>query len=156
MTGTSSIFSSSWVLPLLLCSEEAATSDGEYPFDRIRMQKAVFLLTRRGPEGWAHLYSYRPYDWGPYSRELANDLQLLTSNSLVRATPARGSRYGHFSLTEQGQTVATSLWPQLRSVERDFLVSVRSYVTKKDFNGLLREVYSAYPEFATESRWSGR
>ena len=158
MSGEGSIVTpaQSWVLPLLLCSGQAATQDGPYPLDRIRMQKAVFLLTQRGAPEWAELYTYRPYDWGPYCRELTEDLNLLASNGLLRESPAQRSRYGQFMLSEQGQQLATIFWPRLPPEERRFLSSVRAYVTKKDFNGLLHEVYSAYPQYATQSRWSRR
>lgn len=45
-------------LPLLLASDEARSGDEPFPLDRIRMQKAVFLLTQRGSAAWATLYRY--------------------------------------------------------------------------------------------------
>jgi uncharacterized protein YwgA len=145
-----------WALPLLLCSRQAAASGGVHPLDRIRMQKAVFLLTRRGASAWRDLYPYKPYDWGPYSRELVDDLDLLTRQGFVRVSQATGSKYGPYVLTEQGQAVVDAAWAHLQNEEQAFLTEVRAYVTSKDFNGLLREVYAEYPEYATESIWSGR
>jgi len=141
-------------LPLLLCSAQAGQADGAYPLDRIRMQKAVFLLTLRGSERWNGLYPYRAYDWGPYCRELVDDLRGLAAAGHMRTSATAGSRYGRYTLTEQGQQTADQLWAQLPPDEQEFLTTVRSYVTSKEFNVLLREVYAAYPEYATESRWN--
>lgn len=143
-------------LPLLLCSSQAGQADGAYPLDRIRMQKAVFLLTMRGTATWNGLYPYRPYDWGPYCRELVDDLRDLAASGHMRTSTAAGSRYGRYTLTELGQQAADQLWARLPPDEQEFLTTVRAYVTSKDFNALLREVYAAYPEYATESRWSGQ
>jgi uncharacterized protein len=145
-----------WFLPVLLCSDEIGQAGGRYPLDRIRMQKAVFLLTRRGTFSWRDLYSYEPYDWGPYCRVLTEDLRALAAKGLVRVAPAGGSHYGRYILTQKGQQLASVVWPRLHDEERAFLCSVRSYVTNKDFNSLLREVYNAYPEFATNSVWYQR
>ncbi len=141
-------------LPLLLCAAQAGHADGAYPLDRIRMQKAVFLLTLRGSARWSGLYTYRAYDWGPYCRELVDDLRGLAADGHMRTSATGGSRYGRYTLTEQGQHTADQLWAQLPPDEQEFLSTVRAYVTSKDFNALLREVYAAYPEYATESRWN--
>lgn len=142
-------------LPLLLCSAQSGRADGGYPFDRIRVQKAIFLLTRRGSARWNDLYPYRPYDWGPYCRELVDDLRILAQVGQMRTSHSAGSRYGRYALTDQGQQAVDEVWESLPEEERCFLVAVRAYVTSKDFNALLREVYAAYPEFATESLWNG-
>jgi uncharacterized protein YwgA len=141
-------------LPLLLCSSQAGQADGAYPLDRIRMQKAVFLLTLRGSARWNGLYPYRAYDWGPYCRELVDDLRGLAATGHIRTSATAGSRYSRYMLTEQGQQAADRIWHALPPDEQEFLTTVRAYVTSKDFNALLREVYAAYPEYATESRWN--
>jgi hypothetical protein len=45
-------------------------------------------------------------------------------------------------------------WDSIGSETRDLLADVRAWVTSKDFNSLLREVYEEFPEYATKSRWS--
>jgi uncharacterized protein YwgA len=62
------------LLPLLLASERFATDEETEPLDRIRVQKGVFLLEQRGPSSWRSLYTFSPYDWGPFSRDLAQEL----------------------------------------------------------------------------------
>jgi uncharacterized protein YwgA len=145
-----------WPLPLLLCSAQAAEDEGDYPLDRVRIQKAIFLLTRRGSANWHDLYEYEAYDWGPYCRDLVQDLRSMSANGLLRVGQGPGLRYGRYALTKQGEDLAHLLWRQLDDHERRFIKMVRRYVTSKDFNSLLREVYAEYPEYATESRWAGR
>ena len=145
-----------WALPLLLCSEEGQDEEGTHPLDRIRVQKGIFLMVQRGSDSWRDLYDFRPYDWGPYCRDLAADLHMLIANNLLRVAGVPESRYGKYVLTSDGQRLAEMFWGHLDLGERRFIAAVRSYVTNKDFNGLLREVYDAFPAYASQSRWPGR
>lgn len=119
------------------------------------MQKAVFLCVQRGSDAWKSLYDYEPYDWGPYSRPLARDLVALSNSGLVKTEEVPGHRYGRYTTTAQGEDAASSLLAELAESEQRFLSQVRTYVTSKPFAALLREVYAAYPRFATASKFSG-
>lgn len=144
-----------WYLPVLLCSEQASTADGPHPLDRIRMQKAVFLVTQQSSMPW-HRYEYEPYNWGPYSQDLSDDLQDCQSARLVTLSFASGARYGRYLLTPDGQAAVDMVWNSLPKRTTDYLQAVRAWVTSKDFNSLLRDVYDEYPSYATKSRWRHR
>ena len=96
-------------LPLLLASAHAATEDGHYPLDRIRMQKAIFLITHhRVGSRWRDAYPYRPYNWGPYSIELNDDLVRWQRNGAMVLSFAGDARYGRYVLTKQARCFATA------------------------------------------------
>ncbi|HET6910690.1 MAG TPA: hypothetical protein VFH54_15270 [Mycobacteriales bacterium] len=118
------------------------------------MQKAVFLVTQGAPRGiWARAYEYRPYNWGPYSAQLNEDLSNWQRRGFMVLSYAGGTPYGRYTLTRHGVTLADSTWNDIDSRTTDLLTEVRSWVTSKDFNSLLREVYEEFPDFATQSRW---
>lgn len=143
------------VLPLLLASSGARSADEPYPLDRIRMQKAVFLLVQRGSTGWRELYEYRPYAWGPYSSGLTADLTTMSTLRLIQVEGVPGSRYGCYRTTPEGEAAARANWEALEEHERTFIQRVRAYVTNRSFTRLLREVYAEYPDFARASLFSG-
>lgn len=145
-----------WALPLLLCSSALQGRMGPHPLDRIRLQKAIFLVTRRGASAWSVMYVYEPYNWGPYSRALADDVGNLQSERLIRTVRREPNTYPAYRLTSEGEAVAEQVIVLLDESELDFIAKVRMYVTCRDFNSLLREVYAAYPAFASQSRWAGR
>ena len=142
-------------LALVAMSGLATSASEPYPLDRIRMQKAIFLLTRRGAPGWRELYKYKPYNWGPYSPQLAVDMDKLVRRGLVELEHVPRRRYSKYQTTTEGEVQAAEVWSALQPVERNFIRSVRSYVTGRSFTTLLREVYAEYPEFATASYFSG-
>ncbi len=142
-------------LPELLASSWAAPKSETFPLDRIRMQKAIFLATQRGPEDWKPLYHYEPYNWGPYSSTLANDVRSLMAGGLMMVQPVAGSSYGTYRTTPAGDAHTRPIWDSLPPEHQQFLRNVRAYVTGKSFNSLLKEVYAAYPAFAVKSQFSG-
>jgi len=142
-------------LALAVISDLAGAVGEEYPLDRIRMQKAVFLLVQRGSPDWRALYRYVPYDWGPYSSQLASDIRNMEHDGLLEVERGAAGRYGAYRTTPRGALVAAQIWERLSQPEREFIRLVRAYVTHRSFTDLLREVYAAYPEFATASRFTG-
>lgn len=119
------------------------------------MQKGVFLLAQRGSPAWRTLYDYEPYDWGPYSRPLARDLETLLGQRQLILEPVPGNRYNTYNVTPSGERAADNIWAGLNEAERQFVRAVREYVTSRSFSDLLREVYAAYPAYATKSRFAG-
>lgn len=139
-------------LPLMISSlASRQESPSAFPLDRVRMQKGIFLVAMGGPPDWQGLYDYRPYNWGPYSSSLANDLDRMTSRGLLRIMPVPGSRYGSYVTTERGSELANARWTRIDPAARDYLHAIYRYVTSRSFNRLLSDVYSQYPEYATAS-----
>ena len=142
-------------LALALISQRARSDGERYPLDRIRLQKAIFLLTQRGNPEWQRLYAYEPYNWGPYSSQLATDMDSLVRGAIAEVENLPDSRYGSYGTTSDGEKQAADIWAELKLRERDFIRSVRAYVTRRSFVELLREIYAAYPEYATASQFTG-
>lgn len=140
-------------LPLLLASRNLTGPEGAFPLDRIRMQKAAFLVTRSGSGEWSSLYPYRPYNWGPYSGSLAHDVEHLQEAGLLELKRHPGGRYGSYVATPAGEERASAAWDKLSEPERRFLTDVYRYVTTRSFQRLLREIYAKFPEYATKSKF---
>jgi len=144
------------LIPLLLASASAVTDRETEPLDRLRMQKAAFLIDMRGPESWRHLYDFRPYNWGPYSGVLTADLDSLIKRNLM-ATVNTGRRHDGYVTTLAGESEVDNGTASgaIAASDLKFVQSVRRYVTTRSFSQLLRDVYDAYPDYAVRSRFSG-
>lgn len=143
------------LLPLLLASDASAGPSEAEPLDRLRMQKGVFLSAKRGPANWSELYSFTPYDWGPYSFDLASMLEHLVADGLLEKEAFPGKRYLRYRTTASGERVIQNLVDQVTAEEYSFVRAIRAYVSTRSFARLLREVYKEYPEFAVNSRFAG-
>lgn len=142
------------VLPLLLASKRFMTATETEALDRVRVQKGVFLLEQRGPQSWRNLYTFRPYDWGPFSRELAADIEDMLLDDL-RIVDLEGFRFGEYRTTREGEQRIAEVVETLSEKTLKFVGETRRFVTTSSFSQLLRDVYAAYPEYAVRSRFTG-
>lgn len=140
-------------LPLLLAAPDFLDPGETQPLDRIRMQKGVFLLEKRGPSDWGTCYEYVPYNWGPYAPSLSSDVNSLVSDGAMTLIQFDGFHYGEYRTTAFGMKSIQELMDELDQQVLDFIRDVRRYVTTASFNRLLRDVYDAYPEYATRTRF---
>lgn len=140
------------LVPLLLLH-----ADGARPVEgRTRMQKFVFLAQEEGQIPAA--YRFVPFDHGPYSRELQNDLDELIAAGLVEEK-AEGvgegrTRYS-YSLTSWGGEVARRILSSRRSEwEHPFRVleDIKRMYKGQSLLSILQDVYARHPEYAVNSR----
>lgn len=141
-------------LALVLASDLTKGEGETFPLDRIRMQKAAFLVSMRGTSK-LRTYAFEPYNWGPYSGNLNSDLRSLTVLGEVETELRSGHQYPAYSATSAGEARAREVWDTLEEREKDFLKVVRKFVTSRSFAQLLRDVYAAYPDYASRSQFSG-
>lgn len=141
------------LLPLLLASDAVSSGAETQPLDRLRIQKGVFLLTQRGSVDWRDIYEFSPYDWGPFSRDLAFDLKELVDEGLLEKEPVSGHRYRRYRTTDRGNDLLAR--EGVTVPERKFVERTRAFVTSRSFSELLRDVYAEYPDYAIKSRFRG-
>ncbi|SRR6266511_4774994 len=134
---------------LLFMSAEALGVDGPPDLDPVRVQKGMFLLSRRGPA--RHLYTFRPYNWGPFSRDIYDDLDSLQADGLLQSQRRTGRSWRVYWTTDAGHDRAAAIAARLPKTDLDWLGKMRHYVTSRSFTRLLRELYEAYPEYKHRS-----
>ncbi|MDA4110955.1 MAG: hypothetical protein OK439_00340 [Thaumarchaeota archaeon] len=118
------------------------------------MQKIIFLFEQKSKV--SGYYYYQAADYGPFSWQLASDLEFLKSRGLMmeRLRPRRdgGDRYV-LKITDKGsdlvkRLVADSRWKKvLEAIEK-----LKIDYNGKDLTTLLREVYQDYPAYAVRSK----
>ena len=170
------------VLLLLLYAKGASNKVDEPVKGVTRLEKLVYLLDQEGGfHKYISDYQFEPYDFGPFSSELWDDIETLKDENLV-VTKKVTSRYfieisdaekaieeenefkedivRHskkremeiYSLSEDGKKVAELLFNELTSEEQNVLEKI-----KKEFNSislfeLIRYVYLKYPKSTTYSK----
>lgn len=139
----------SWLL--LFLSKAASEGDGPAQLDPVRIEKGMFLLTMRGPTAARDLYRFQPYNWGPYSAQVNHDLEELRAAGLVEAERAQGQTWRKYRVTSGGEFLAREFSDRLAPEDVAWIRSLRHWLAARSFNQLLRDVYDAYPEYATNS-----
>lgn len=119
--------------------------------DPVRVQKSMFLFAQESGAAENELYEFEPYNYGPFSFALRDDLRVLRTEGLIDAEAVPGYTWSKYKLTSEGLRRGREL---RESRPRDLakkLFEIKQRVTGKSFNTLLRDVYDDYPDFATRS-----
>ncbi len=120
--------------------------------DPIRIQKGMFLFAKESGAASRETYDFIPYNWGPCSFDIYDDLEKLNDDGMIERVPVAGKTWARYRRTPQGDRRSARLAPKATKKALRYLNEVKSAVTsEKTFNGLLRSVYKRYPEYATKS-----
>lgn len=144
---------SDWLLLLLALRIEGTERSA---LDPVRVQKGMFLFAKEGGVSESEAYTFEPYNWGPYSTLVNNDLQELVRDEFAVARDVPGYTWKTFAPTADGVNKARNL---LKTAPRDSvqkLAQIKKRVGLVTFNELLSDVYENYPEFATRSLFRPR
>lgn len=129
-----------WLLSFI-----AGTEDYDSWVDRIRLMKGMFLFQEEGDAPPEVDYQFRPYDYGPFTREVYDDIEELTRRGLVIESRDRKS----FRVTAAGRQCAEEAGLDPEAVER--LQQLRVELCDLSFRDVLKRVYEAHPESAARS-----
>lgn len=124
-------------------------SIGEY-MEPIQIQKTMFKFSMESGARKKELYPFIPYNWGPCSMEIYDDLSRLREESLIEFVPS-GREWNVYHMTKKGEEKSAGLRISAESKLVGKLAQIREYVVERDFETLLSDIYEDYPEFARES-----
>jgi hypothetical protein len=121
----------------------------------IRIQKGMFLFAMESEAPAREKYDFVPYNWGPFSRAIYDDLESLQTAGLVERLPVPGASHFAYRRTSAGDAAAERLSRGGSEALVASLRQARAAVSDVDFGMLLRRVYRKYPTYATKSLFKG-
>lgn len=124
---------------------------GSYKVDQVRAMKGLFLLSKEPGHPASALYSFDPYDYGPFDSTVYRDLDALQEDGLVKVTQHLGSRKRDFELTERGKAAFEALKRQTSSEAYEPVAAVKRHVTSLGFSALLADIYGRFSEYRDRS-----
>lgn len=133
-----------------------ATESGA-EFAPVQVQKLFFLIDENvhGLLGGKQ-FSFEPYDYGPFDKDVYEELDTLTRLGFVRVFYL-GSGNGHrrYTLTPAGQSAGEQALLQLQPSLREYFKSVSQWVRSMGFAQLVGAIYNAYPNMRVNSVFRG-
>lgn len=137
------------LLPLALLE-----SNDEEPVEGItRFMKLVFLAQREGLN--RELYEYGPNQYGPYSKELYDDLDKLVASGFIERVSAKtgdGNEKQVYRLTQKGEKALKGARRENDLSElMEVTESIKSRYNSMGLWDLLEYVYGEYPDMAEDS-----
>lgn len=124
--------------------------------DPIRIMKGLFILTMKIPDHFLkEKYSFVPYLYGPYCSEVYDDINLLSLKGYISINKNSGQSWLYYSLSKNGEDLAKTVLTSFDDKVAKFIFHIRSFIVSNSFNDLLKKVYAAFPDFATNSVFRG-
>jgi uncharacterized protein YwgA len=175
------------ILLLLLYLPGAKGKNAEPISGRTRLMKLLYLLSRnQGIDKILEIrnyYKYEAYDYGPFSKDVFEDVEFLRNVGLIESNPEETSNpidrwedyqlilesvgdpekeefetpYQEelFTLTEKGiNFVEKRLLPSLSEDVKNKILSIKANEGAMSLTSLLRYVYTKYPESAKKTKLS--
>jgi uncharacterized protein YwgA len=121
----------------------------------IQIQKALFKFAQEAGAPKEQVYEFTPYNWGPCSFGIYDDLQVLRHEGLIETVPT-GRGWSAYRTTEQGTRFVVALRQKADPALFKKIDEVREWVVTRSFEKLLKDVYSEYPAYATQSMFTKR
>ncbi len=135
-----------WVLAFI-----GAPASGSFRPDQIRVMKGLFLLSKEGPPELRDLYTFAPYDYGPFDKYVYHDLDVLGVEGLIDDTVVASSKRRIFRVTPRGEQRCAEIRASADPVTIKAIDEVKDIVSSMGFMQLLRYVYDRHPDFAVAS-----
>jgi uncharacterized phage-associated protein len=129
-----------------------AMADGA-AFAPVQVQKLFFLLDENiAHELGGRQFSFEPYNYGPFDREVYFELKNLSRHGLVHIDtvgPSPGDR--RYMLTAVGQQLGTQQAETLSAECRKYIATVVDWLRRLSFAELVGSIYKAYPHMRAKS-----
>ena len=109
------------------------------------LQKMLYVLAKDVDDEGV-VSTFRPHDHGPYSQQVADELDALARDGLVSHVP------GKITLTSEGRAAARDAGSDLDETETAIVCECRRFFNGMTDEQLLLYMYQVYPDMAAKSR----
>lgn len=118
----------------------------------VQLQKVLFIVGENVPSvNRRNYYRFKPYNYGPFSKEVYSDAEDLVASGDVAIVQPPGQAWNNYRITPQGLERAERLREQLHESERSYIDRIVKWVRGLTFRQLLAFIYKQYPDYAKKS-----
>ena len=119
-------------------------------YEPVQVQKLLFLIDREAQDYIdGARFDFRPYDYGPFDREVYSELDALSVEGLVRIEPRSSRRV--YSLTAEGHQAGQRHLADVQEPARNYFERAATWVRSLSFSQLVSAIYRQYPDMAVNS-----
>ena len=119
------------------------------------LQKQVFLLMIEFAQK-EHIptenIGFYAYDYGPYDDRITDALNVMIHDGLIEKQGKYSPMKTRFIITQEGMKRGEESFAKLTVNQKEKLIELRKEYQMWGISGLLKYVYTNYPEYTTESK----
>jgi hypothetical protein len=122
---------------------------------RISFQKQIFLLMIEFAQEEnipTENIGFYGYNYGPYDDRIVDAVDVMITGDIVEKHGRKNTNSERLNLTAIGMERAKSSFNKLTEDQKEKLMNLRKEYQMWGVNGLLRYVYTKYPDYTRESK----
>lgn len=112
-------------------------------FSPVQIQKLFFLLEKKLA---LSCFNFKPYHYGPYDKELTEELELLNDQGKIQVKNIDGVL--HYQI-DKNYIADVSIFLTLE--KKEFIKDIANFIKNLSFKELCMSIYQEYPEMAEKS-----
>jgi uncharacterized protein YwgA len=116
--------------------------------------KQFFVFVKEIKKDLDPIFKFIPYDYGPYSFVLKNLIDKLIADGYIDVKSSDERK--DYTLTDKGFEKGKKIFDSIDEKTEKNLENLRREATQLGYSGVLRYVYSRYPEYTTASKIRGK
>jgi uncharacterized protein len=124
-------------------------------YSPVQVQKLLFLIEKKAGKELGHHFNFKPYDYGPFDKDVYRALEILSQQGLVEIIGLPSEKGRQYKLSPRGQAEAKKLLDELPSRYKRFLVTLSDFVRSLTFSKLVSAIYREYPAMKVNSIFNG-
>lgn len=137
------------ILACLIGSGGSLKSKNEPVEGSIKLMKEAFLL--KNELGDKFKYNFVPYDFGPCSFEICDDLTTLIKDEIVKEE--KNGSFSIYSISDSHEEAITQLIEQLDLQVKNAILRIKKEFNKLTYYALIAYVYGKYPSMTKASKF---
>ena len=131
---------------------------GQRALQPVQLQKCLFLLDKKlsaAQKGVDRIYSFTPYDYGPFDSTVYSDAENFSRDGLVEIFTAPGQSFKTYRISADGSGIAKGIASRISPEILEYAKSLVSWAQNLSFNQLVSAVYTEFPEMKANSVFRG-
>ena len=125
---------------------------GDESLSPVQVQKFFFLLDRNLDSSVGGPYfDFQPYDYGPFDKEVYNELESLSEQDFMRVTEGGWGRPRLYTLTPKGVKASEQIKESLSPAVKQYISELGEWLSSLSFEQLISFIYNQYPEMKENS-----
>src|ERR1039458_7419806 len=87
----------------------AISLGGDEGLTPAQLQKVLFLTGKTYPKTLSEFYTFKPYNYGPFDKQIYLDAEALATDGLVEMIARDGNTWSYYCISEKGSERAKAL-----------------------------------------------
>ena len=133
----------------------AISLGGDEGLTPAQLQKVLFLMGKAYPKTLNEFYNFKPYNYGPFDKQIYLDAEALASEGLIETISKNGNTWPYYCISEKGLEFAKALADSEDQRPISYLTKIVKWAQSLTFGQLISSIYEKYPEYKVNSVFRG-